>query len=663
MTKSIADLYNEVQNIANGNRRLDVAGQWEHAATPGNIPFDATNNEYMRNVEESQLKQQENRAEYIKNNYKKEVPVAAPVPGPAPIPTMKDPKMVTTPSDKKPASMREALEQVRNNVQEGEAWDATRRGAAALLRGDVGKAGQAASDWASATKNNVVGGAEKLAQYIEPKAAAAPAPKPIASTPTAPVGNGQTPAMASAPAPSSLSKTAPVKPAGPAVAQDKKPATVTSSRSSINDIAKANNIKDVNKIRAGSTIKVGGKDYTIKKGDTLTSISKGSGSAPKPSTANVVSQDKKPAFKTAPLPPRRPEQGPPIPKPNVAPSQGTSAAGGNPTPTGGYSMDRQHRNTTPNQSRTTNVAPPSGGSVPAQSSTSSTAMSRPARTDSKNQQNFLRNNLRKEETTMKNSLIDSFLRLQETNHSNMFEAAKKNKAQSEKYNNGDKDPIDDDGGKNGGVANSQAPGAVAENTQVPGHRRVAMFDPSQGYARTAGSADGAKERLEALWGAVTGEQTVHRDAGLADAIRADLAAIKEEFGDMFDNEIQAITEALEEITEAPKEKEHLLSALAAKAISKGHPVKKLPAGRAENSVLPKGMYGGGINHESGVKRQAKMRSEGVEFSAEELAHIQSVLEGNPVAGNASVEGSPSSEQAAKGTQVDKATLTDSKKRF
>ena len=206
-----------------------------------------------------------------------------------------------------------------------------------------------------------------------------------------------------------------------------------------------------------------------------------------------------------------------------------------------------------------------------------------------------------------------------------------------------------------------------------------------------------------------------------------------------------------------------MSALAAKAISRGHPVKKLPAGRAENSVLPKGMYSGGINHESGVKRQAKMRSEDVEqieegdltvrtlynkwaghasgfnekspakanavekaitkvhgpkvmghlkkalnanlqgnfdrenshfekartaagksemigstvgrgrsefrktheeveFSAEELAHIQSVLEGNPVAGNASVEGSPSSEQAAKGSQLDKAVLTDSKKK-
>jgi hypothetical protein len=198
--------------------------------------------------------------------------------------------------------------------------------------------------------------------------------------------------------------------------------------------------------------------------------------------------------------------------------------------------------------------------------------------------------------------------------------------------------------------------------------------------------------------------------------------------------------------------------MAAAAISRGHPVKKLPAGRAENAVLPKGMYGGGINHESGVKRQAKMRSEDVEqvdeiskkayvnavssktnyydddragnpskiidrakkyhgdkfakdlegvnkdrnrtygtdklaaktpvrvtksgmanksdlayrkrsmqkeelFSEEEIAYIQSVLEGNPVAGTASVEGSPSSAQAARGSQLDKATLTDSKKKF
>jgi hypothetical protein len=252
-----------------------------------------------------------------------------------------------------------------------------------------------------------------------------------------------------------------------------------------------------------------------------------------------------------------------------------------------------------------------------------------------------------------------------------------------------------------------------------------MFDPTQGYARTAGSADGAKERLEALWGAVTGEQTVHREAGLADAIRADLAAIKEEFGDMFDEEIEAISEALENIAEAPTKKDHSLAAMAAAAISKGHPVKKLPAGRAENAVLPKGMYSGGINHESGVKRQAKMRSEDVEqvneiskktldgeggyrekafaaskkamysgdketerkrdkgremafhkitgrakvnateevqFSAEELAHIQSVLEGNPVSG-ASVEGPSSSSQAAKGLQVDKGVLTDSKKKL
>jgi hypothetical protein len=56
MTKSIADLYNEVQNIANMNRRLDVNNNWADAATPGNIPFDETNNEYMKDVTEAQSK-------------------------------------------------------------------------------------------------------------------------------------------------------------------------------------------------------------------------------------------------------------------------------------------------------------------------------------------------------------------------------------------------------------------------------------------------------------------------------------------------------------------------------------------------------------------------------------------------------------------------------
>ena len=47
--------------------------------------------------------------------------------------------------------------------------------------------------------------------------------------------------------------------------------------------ANANKISDVNKIRAGDTIKVGGQDYTIKPGDTLDSIAKNQ----QPTTANV----------------------------------------------------------------------------------------------------------------------------------------------------------------------------------------------------------------------------------------------------------------------------------------------------------------------------------------------------------------------------------------
>jgi hypothetical protein len=50
--------------------------------------------------------------------------------------------------------------------------------------------------------------------------------------------------------------------------------------------------------------------------------------------------------------------------------------------------------------------------------------------------------------------------------------------------------------------------------------------------------------------------------------------------------------------EEATDKDRDLSKLANKAISKGHPVKKLPAGRAEYSTLPKGMAKG-VNLERG----------------------------------------------------------------
>ena len=637
MTKSIADLYNEVQNIANGNRRLDLAGQWEHAATPGNIPFDTTNNDYMRDVVEAQSKMQENRAAYIKNNYKKEVPIAAPVPGPAPIPTMKDPKMVTTPSDKKPATMREALEQVR--INEGEAWDATKRGVANVLRGDVGGVGRAAVDWASATGRNVARGAEVAANALDPQGAK---PSITASAQAAPTNANRiapAPAMASAPPPS----------AAPAPVAKAKP---TPASASIQDIARANKIKDQNKIYAGKTLDINGQKYTIQKGDTLTGI------------ANKFKN--KPT--ETPLPPRRP-----APQSGISPApSGISPAPRTAVPTSNIPTPKLTPASTGAPLRM--PANLSGTAAPAPVKTTSasdfvrsqgvgvkptvTAQAAPGSVD--NYEKRLRLN-----NSYENPLIKSFLQLQET-QGNLFAEAKKKSSQAGKYNNGDKDEINDDPGK-GDVVNSQAPGAVSENTNIPGHRRLSMFDPSQGYARTAGSADGAKERLEALWGAVTGEQTAHRDPGLADAIRADLAAIKEEFGDEYDEEIYAITEALGELMEAPSNKDHDLAKLAAAAIAKGHPVKKLPVGKAEGwadnrrpGFMPKS--GRVVNDEKGMRKRAYTKTEETIFSEEELAHIQSILEGNPI-NNASVEGPSSSDQAAKGSQVDKNTLTDNKKKL
>ena len=152
--------------------------------------------------------------------------------------------------------------------------------------------------------------------------------------------------------------------------------------------------------------------------------------------------------------------------------------------------------------------------------------------------------------------------------------------------------------------------------------------------------------------------------------------------------------------------------------------RQLPAGRAQDAVLPKGMYGGAINHESGVKRQAKIRSEEIEqvneiskktldgeggyrekafaaskkamysgdketerkrdkgremafhkitgrakvnateevqFSAEELAHIQAVMENNPE-GNAIAGRDPNATQGDNDKSTTGGIANESKKK-
>jgi len=58
--------------------------------------------------------------------------------------------------------------------------------------------------------------------------------------------------------------------------------------------ANADKIKDVNKIRAGDTIKVGGQDYTIKRGDTLDGIAKTQLASSNPSVSTDNKNDKLP---------------------------------------------------------------------------------------------------------------------------------------------------------------------------------------------------------------------------------------------------------------------------------------------------------------------------------------------------------------------------------
>lgn len=500
MTKSIADLYNEVQNIANTNRRLDVNNQWADAATPGHIPFDETNNDYMKNVNEAQSKIQQNKANYASQNWAS--------PGPAPIPTMREPKMTTTPTDKKPTSMREALEQVQRN--------------------------------------------------------------------------------------------------------------------SVEQINESEFGREFKKHKEGETFMFHGKP--IKR---ITA---------KPSTGNVVAKDK-------PMSTISPGNKPADPKsffkPGVDPNKPRNS---------GDSVNMSK----PEAERTKPAAnvplPPPSSARPAPAPATDPG----ARENQKRATGTLNN-------SYENPMIAAFLRLQEM-QGNVFESAKKIKKKH-------KEP-DDKGNQTSVGGDDEDPGAVPESVQenmnlLPGHRRLSMFDPTQGYARTAGSADGAKEKLEALWGAVTGQPTVQRDPSIADAIRADLQAMKEEYGNKYQNEMNAIYEALE-LIEAKKDSTSDLAKLAAAAIAKGHPVKKLPAGKAQgwadNNV--KSSFGGGvskINSSRGTQSKARFREE-VEFSDEELAHIQSVLEGNPI-NSASVEGPSSSAQAARGSQVDKATLTDSKKKF
>jgi hypothetical protein len=372
--------------------------------------------------------------------------------------------------------------------------------------------------------------------------------------------------------------------------------------------------------------------------------------------------------------------------------------------------------------------------------------------------------LAKEESD--NPMIAAFLRLQET-PGNMFEAAKKKhkNAQAEKYNKGDKDEIDDDPDK-GVVATSQAPGAMSESIQRAA--RVSMFDPSQGYARTAGSADGAaslKEKIAAAWNNLsTGYPATHpATADVPDAIAADMAALKEENisenhksmegeilkpGDQVgfkdgvedygrihsisdsghakikvwndrtgehDHVTKHVSKLWKEETEVTESKKGAsdLAKLAAAAISKGHPVKKLPAGKAEgwadnNRISSMGGGVSKINSRSGSQTKARFREEvehigeenekkeykklsydeftkgrienptaeqhkeigrrlkkagvpgsgwhfkkakemsnkvkeEIEFSAEELAHIQSVMENNPE-GNAIAGRDPNARQ-------------------
>jgi len=753
MSRTFADAMAEVQNRANMHRKEISAESWGGEIAPGGrgiivnekplpsseleaqiaevhaqrnqsvknmtkenwdetIPVtDIATVDHINNVEEAKKAIDANKKQDMNDKWGGDKLVS-------PIPTMKDPKMATTPKDKKPADMREALAQVQKNVAEGAASDAAGSTIGSVLRGDWGKARKSAGEWGSAMASNADKARTAVADYLDPagaKPAPAPAPAPAPSTSS---GSATLPSMASAPAPSSLNN----KPNN-VVSQDKqkapgggsptvKPAAAGGSYKinkgdtlsaiskktglSIQQIAKQNNIKDVNKIRAGASLNLSGS---------------------KPSTAGVVSQDTKPKPpKVVPVPPRRPgEQGPPMPKrlatptPNVAPSGGTGVAGGNPTPT-------------------------TGGSIAPRTSPSATALSRPA--DSKSQQNFLQQQLSTPKKTVptasgesgadyekrlklnnsyENPMIAAFIKLQET-PGNMFEAAKKvskkDQAQAKKYNKGDEDEIQVDPKQSGEVATSQAPGAVAESIQKPA--RVSMFDPGQGYSRTAGSADGAasfKERMAAAWNSLSTGYPATQPAvtGMSPEIAADMAALKEE------------TEVLDE---APSKKDHGLAALAAAAISKGHPVKKLPAGRAQDAVLPKGMYGGAINHESGVKRQAKIRSEEIEqvneiskktldgeggyrekafaaskkamysgdketerkrdkgremafhkitgrakvnateevqFSAEELAHIQAVMENNPE-GNAIAGRDPNATQGDNDKSTTGGIANESKKK-
>jgi len=394
---------------------------------------------------------------------------------------------------------------------------------------------------------------------------------------------------------------------------------------SIQQIAKQNNIKDVNKIAAGRTLNLSGSKPAAPASPSgalgLRGPSSSAMATPRPSTAGAVAQDTKPKVTTAPLPPRRP-----APKVNTTPSGGTGAAGGNPTPVGGSIIDRQNRNTTPNQSRPAPapapvpkierqqrntapsqnrgvVAPPVGGSVPPQTSTSSTAISRPQ--DTRGQEKFMKKELN---NSYENPLIAAFFALQEKEGNMFAEAKKKTSSQAKKYSEGDKDEINDDPGSPGAVPTGGS--AIAESIQKAA--RVSMFDPAQGYSRTAGSADGAaslKDRIAAAWNNLSTGFPATQPAvnGMTDEMAADAAALKEE------------TEVLDE---APKKKEHELARLAAAAISRGHKVTKLPAGKAEgwadNNV--KSSMGGGVakvNSQSGTKTKARFREE-VEVEEETL---------------------------------------------